>query len=192
MDLEEIRNKCIDYWVYVFKTPNNMYYVGYSGKKYTSQRWNPNAYSHNNDIQYYIEMYGWENFEKIVLVDGLTEEQALQWEDRLICMYTKLGCCLNKQRSGGNRTQQICDKENYERNRETILKQRTIYRKTHKEQINNYFQKLYQTPEHKIYFRVKNYNNKHPEQKLITAQEAKEMYLLTGYIPDFIKNNDLV
>ena len=98
--------KVTGWWVYVIKSPDNMYYPGYSGGKdgteQPEKRWYPSGYKETSLFPY-IEQFGWENLEKVVLIDGLTREQALKWEDRLICMYTKLGCCINKQRSGGNR-----------------------------------------------------------------------------------------
>lgn len=173
------------WWPYVIKTPNNMYYVGYSGgedgNKQPQKRWNPSNYK-TTKLYPYIEQFGWENLEKIVLIDGLTEDEAVKWEDKLICVYTKLGCCINKKRSG-----------NIERNIKQYQKQ---YRKDHKENKREYNQQYYKnflsTPEGKIYNRVNNYNRNHPDRKLITPTEAKEMYLLTGYIPDFIKNDDLI
>lgn len=92
--------KTTGYWVYVHRTPDNMCYVGYSGCKYLCQRWNPKMYA-SHSLQPYIQKYGWDNIEHLVVVDNLTYEQALYWEDRLIKMYTEIGCCINQIGSGG-------------------------------------------------------------------------------------------
>lgn len=162
--------KVTGWWVYVIKTSNNLYYPGCSGEKYVCHRWRQNRYC-GSSLELYIEQFGWENLEKIVLMDGLTKEQALQWEDKLICMYRQLGCCINKQRSGGIEK----DKKEYNK----------WYIKEHKEILNEKKRQKSWTPEGKIYQKVANYNRYHT--KIITPLEAKEMYLLTGYIPDFIK-----
>lgn len=169
------------YWVYVIKTPDNMYYVGFSGEKKCSDRWKPSHYNRKFSLKKYIEKYEWDDFQKMVITDGLTKEQALYWEDKLICMYRRLGCCINDIRSGW------------------ISKDKTQYRKcwddTHKEQRTMYGKKYRNkhknTTEFKIYNRVQAYNHYHPTKIIETALEAKNKYLEFGYIPNYIKTDDL-
>lgn len=47
------------------------------------------------------------------------------------------------------------------------------------------------TPEGKIYNRVCAFNHYHPDQIKETPLEAKQKYLQWGYIPDYIKSDDL-
>lgn len=47
------------------------------------------------------------------------------------------------------------------------------------------------TPEKLIYNRVMGFNRAHPDRMVETGKEAQRKYLETGYIPDYIKNNDL-
>lgn len=47
------------------------------------------------------------------------------------------------------------------------------------------------TPAGKIYNRVNAFIQRHPELAYETALEAKRKYLATGYIPNYIKNDDL-
>lgn len=155
--------KVTGWWVYVIKSLDNMYYPGCSGQKYVCGRWNPNGYR-RTELYPYIEQYGWDNLEKIVLIDGLTKEQALQWENRLIKMYQQLNCCINKKTSGGD--------------------SRTIQRLRSDSQKR--MSKLRELPEYKIYYKVDNYNHCHPDQIKETPLEAKRKYLESGYIPDYI------
>ena len=61
------------------------------------------------------------------------------------------------------------------------------WRENHKKIMRNRIS----TSEGKIYNRVNAFNHDHPDRAIETALEAKNKYLQTGYIPDYIKNNDL-
>lgn len=77
-------------------------------------------------------------------------------------------------------------------NKERIKEKGVEYYQTNKDEIRKKQKQYFSTNEGKIYMRVKNYNRYYPDRKLITPLEAKEMYILTGYIPNFIKNDDLL
>ena len=81
------------------------------------------------------------------------------------------------------------------------------YQKEHKEEISEYQKKHYKenrekirekqnkqtsSIEGRIYQRVANFNRLHPDKVIETPLEAKQKYLETGYIPNYIKNNDLI
>lgn len=51
--------------------------------------------------------------------------------------------------------------------------------------------KRLQTPEGKVYNRVSAYNQAHPGQEIETPLEAKRKYLESGYVPTYIKHDDL-
>ena len=194
------------YWCYCFIFPDGMFYIGCSGRKECWQRWQPQQYYHTTVLPY-IEKYGWDNIRKVVLCDCLTEEQALQLEDLLILEARRGGWCINKQRSN-EITKDNKYKQNYYFDNKTIIieKQKQYYQK-HKDERNNYEKKWYEknkeeikckfkkrntTPEGKIYNRVTNYNRLHPDCKIETPLEAKQKYLQFGYIPNYIKNNDIL
>lgn len=223
--------KTTGWWTYIIKTPNNMYYSGYgggrNGNEQPKERWKPNLYK-DKSLWAYIEEFGWESLEKIVLADNLTKEQALYLEDRLICMYRSIGRCINKRRSGlikkNNPHLYNVEKSKYywkthkeelkeksksyhKEHKEEILKQCEEYRKDHREELNNKQKEYYKnhsderkqyskqwrsTIEGRIYDRVHSFNQKHPDRKIETPLEAKQKYLQRGYIPNYIKNDDLV
>ena len=92
------------WWVYVLKTPDNKYYTGYSGgntgAKQPKKRFQPSLYK-TTALYRYIEQFGWDKIEKLIVKDKLTKVEAIKLEDKLICMYRNLGCCINKTNSGG-------------------------------------------------------------------------------------------
>lgn len=242
--------KVTGWWVYIIKTPNDMYYPGYSGgkdgNKQCRKRWNQNSYK-ETALSPYIEEYGWDNLEKIVVVDGLTEDEAVKWEGVLIKLYRSMGCCINKQRSGNITKNNDYKHLLYLEHRDEILERVTKYREEHqddikiknhiyyeehKEEIKNKRRKYYEEhkeeikikqdnpelknekkkymgeyhrreeykikqrdrrhqPEFKIYDRVLVFNCRHPDRITETPLEAKNKYLEYGYIPTYIKSDDL-
>lgn len=189
------------YMVYAHITPNGLYYIGIS-KQQPCKRWQPKLYK-DTILAPYTEQYGWENIEHKVLCDGLTKKEAEQWEDRIIQALSMNGLCINKQRSGGyarddtKTYMQVYYKQYRQEHKEELKAYKKDYNKQyhqeHKEGIKAY-KKQYDkqrlsTPEGKIYNRVKSYNQRHTP--IETPMEAKQRYLATGYIPNYIKNNDL-
>lgn len=186
--------KVTGWWVYVHRTPNGMYYVGYSGgedgTKQINARWYPTLYK-STTLYPYIKQYGWKNIKHLIVIDNLTEDEALHWEDKLICMYKQMGCCINKYRSNRKSQTKEYKKQYYQNNKNKIIEKNTLYNEKHREEKIEYYKKLRSTPEGKIYVRVTNYNRLHPDRIQETPLEAKQKYLQWGYIPDYIKNDDL-
>lgn len=215
------------HWVYgAIVIPIKEIYIGMSGKKYTSQRWQPSLYK-GITLQPYIQQYGWENIHFFVFKDGLTKKQAEQLEDLLITQAKLDNWCINKQGSGGKRRDNPAeyykqyqdnhreeikevkkqyynnhkeekkqyDKQHYQERKDKIRECQKQYYQTHKEEKKQYDKQYNKqrnsTPAGKIYNRVKNHNRYHPDQIVETPLEARQKYLETGYIPNYIKNNDL-
>lgn len=142
--------KTNDYYVYVHLLPNTLKYYGKS-KQSPSQRFKPELYRETCLLPY-IEQYGWDKIEHIIIQDGLTELEAKRLETNLIIEGWKKGDCIN-----------------------LIL---SIPPKS-------------SSPEQKIYNRVGTFNYLHPDKMIETPLEARRKYFATGYIPNYIKNNDL-
>lgn len=186
------------WWCYCLIFPDGMFYIGYSGRK-CCNRWKKNSYIKRYP---FIEQYNWSDIRKVVLKDGLTKEQAKLLEDLLIIEARKGGWCINKERSGGNRRVEWelenpnYNKQYYESHKKEIYLKHKQHRQSNKEKINEWYRQYYKkqrlTPEGRIYDRVKTHNKRHPDQIKETPLEARNKYLEYGYIPSYIKNDDLV
>lgn len=134
------------WWVYSIKIPSiNKYYIGVSGRKECSQRWNKSSYK-GMALEPYLNE--WDSMEKTVLVDNLTKEQSYQYEDNIIRALKMNDLCINTNRSGlitddinayhkqhyENDTEfrereKERSKQWYENNKEKILEQQRQYKK---------------------------------------------------------------
>lgn len=68
---------------------NNKKYIGITSQS-VSRRWRPEGQGYKNCVAFYraIQKYGWDNFEHIILNEGLTEYEAKKEESRLIAFYS--------------------------------------------------------------------------------------------------------
>ena len=123
-----------NYSVYQHVTPDGMYYFGQTQN--VERRWRNNGAGYKTTaLQPYIEKFGWDNIQHIVLFKDQTKENALFIENFLIETAQEDGVCINKQRSGlvskEEGYQQQISKQYYETNKE----QKQQYYETNKEQI---------------------------------------------------------
>ena len=133
--------------VYQHVTPNKMYYFGTTQN--VERRWSNNGAEYKGTaLQPYIEKFGWDNIQHIVLFRDQTRENALWIEDFLIETAREDGVCINKQRSGliskedgYNKNQ---SKQYYETNKQQILEQKQQYYETNKQQILEQKQQYYE------------------------------------------------
>lgn len=84
------------------------------------------------------------------------------------------------------------NKQRYQEHKEEILEKQKQYNKEHREEKIEYLRNWRSSPAGKIYNRVNSFNQRHPDSKTETPKEARQKYLETGYIPSYIKNNDLI
>lgn len=196
-----------NYKLYAHITTDWLIYIGYTKQK-CYRRWQSNQYI-NTALEPYIKRDGWKNIKHILIQDELTKKQAEILEDLLIKQATIDGWCINKRRSGGIRRDNPKEyhKQWYLNHKEEQNEYVKQYAVEHKEELKQYHQQYWQnrreehisylkqrrlTPEGKIYTRVTNFNRLHPNEIIETPLEAKQKYLETGYIPTYIKNNDLI
>ena len=146
------------YVVYQHVTPDGMYYFGQTND--IKRRWRNNGAEYKKtSLQPYIEKFGWENIQHIVLFRDQTRENALWIEDFLITTAREDGVCINKQRSGlvskeedydKNQSKQYYEqnkdkfKEYYEENKQQILDKKQQYYEENKQQILEQKQQYYQ------------------------------------------------
>ena len=88
-----------NYSVYQHVTPDGMYYFGQTQN--VKKRWSNNGAGYKGTALYpYIEKFGWDNIQHIVLFRDQTKENALWIENFLIETAREDGVCINKNRSG--------------------------------------------------------------------------------------------
>ena len=143
-----------NYSVYQHVTPDGMYYFGQTSN--IKRRWSNNGAKYKKtSLQPYIEKFGWENIQHIVLFRDQTRENALWIEDFLITTAREDRVCINKQRSGliskeeGYKQEYYEEnkdkfKEYYEENKEQIKEQHKQYRERNKDKSQEYNRQYYQ------------------------------------------------
>ena len=145
-----------DYSVYDHITPDGMHYYGTTNN--IKRRWGYNGiYYKGTTLQPYIEKYGWQNIQHIVLFETLSKEDALSIEDSLIVSGWEKENCINQRRSGyvskeegyhreyqrsdyqreyQREYQQTYQREYYQKNREKRLEQRREHYQKNRDEIN--------------------------------------------------------
>ena len=187
-----------NYSVYQHVTPDGFFYFGATSN--IKRRWSGNGSLYKGTSLYpYIEKFGWDNIQHIVLFRDQTRENALWIEDFLITTAQEDGVCINKKRSGN-----ISKEEDYYRDydqkrsgkrrgyqreyyREYREKNKDKYReyqreyqqdyyKQNKDKLNQY-QREYQQQNKD---RIREYNRQRYQRK----KEEKQFREL-GYVPLF-------
>ena len=126
-----------NYSVYQHVTPDGMYYFGATNN--IKRRWSRNGAEYKGTaLQPYIEKFGWDNIQHIVLFKDQTKENALWIEDFLIETAREDGACINKQRSGliskEEGYNQDRNQKYYEQNKDRIREYRREYNREYYEQ----------------------------------------------------------
>lgn len=152
------------YIVYVHITPDGMHYYGVTSN--IKHRWSSNGCMYKHSSLYpYIEKFGWDNIQHIILFENLSKEDALKIEDSLILSGWEKGNCINKQRSGNVSKEDDYNKNQMkylrEHNREDEIKKQKQYYEDNKDKKRKY---------------QREYNRRKKEEK-----QFKEL----GYIPLF-------
>ena len=129
------------YVVYQHVTPDEMYYFGQTQN--VERRWSNNGAGYKGTSLYpYIEKYGWENIQHIILFRDQTKEDALWIEDFLITTAQEDGVCINKYRSGNISKEEEYNKNQMkylrEHNREDEIKKQKQYYEQNKDKISEY------------------------------------------------------
>ena len=128
-----------NYSVYQHVTPDGMYYFG--ATQNVEQRWEGNGCHYKRTaLQPYIEKYGWDNIQHIVLFRDQTKENALWIEDFLITTAQEDGVCINKQRSGLVSKEEGYQQQYREQNKQQILEQQKQYYEQNKDKKRQYYE----------------------------------------------------
>ena len=98
---EEMEEKKLNnYIVYKHISPNGKEYVGMT--RNLKKRWEGNgcSYKKNSEFRNDIMKYGWDNFQHIIIKDGLSVDEASKLEDELIVNAMNRGVAYNISRGG--------------------------------------------------------------------------------------------
>ena len=165
-----------NYSVYQHVTPDGLYYFG--ATQNVERRWRNNGAEYKRTaLQPYIEKFGWENIQHIVLFRDQTRENALWIENFLIETAREDGVCINKQRSGLVSKEEGYDKKQskqyYETNKDNIKEQHKQYYETNKEQILEQQKQYYQKNKDEILEWRQDYYQKNREKEL---EQSRQRY----------------
>ena len=195
-----------NYSVYQHVTPDGMHYYGATNN--IKRRWEGNGRLYKTTaLQPYIEKYGWNNIQHIILFENQSKEDALKIEDSLIISGWEKGNCINQQRSGNiskeegyyreyrreyreeNREkyneyqreyQREYHREYREQNKDEFRKYQREYRRKNKDKINEYYRQRYQ--ENLSKNREK---NRIKQQKYYQRKKEEKQFRELGYVPLF-------
>ena len=79
------------YSVYIHTSPSGKKYIGITSMKPPEKRWlNGHGYSHNTHFSNAIKKYGWNNFKHEIILENLSEEEAIKMERQLIAEYNTM------------------------------------------------------------------------------------------------------
>ena len=173
-----------NYSVYQHVTPDGMYYFGQTNN--IKRRWSNNGARYKGTaLQPYIEKYGWDNIQHIVLFKDQTKGNALWIENFLIETAREDGVCINKQRSGliskeegyyqeyyeQNKEQILeCRQQRYQKNRDEILEQQKQYYEENKQQIRDKKQQYYEENKDKF----KEYYEENKQQRIEYQRQYRQ------------------
>ena len=181
-----------NYSVYQHVTPDGLYYFGQTND--IKRRWSGNGIRYKGTSLYpYIEKYGWDNIQHIVLFRDQTKDNALWIEDFLIETAREDGVCINQRRSGlvskeegykqrqqkqyreQNKEQILEQKQQYyEQNKEQIREQQKQYREQNKEQIKKQQQQYYEQNKQQIKKQKQQYYEQNKQQRREYQRQYRE------------------
>ena len=152
-----------NYSVYQHVTPDGMYYFGQTQN--VERRWSNNGAEYKRTtLQPYIEKFGWDNIQHLVLFKDQTKENALWIENFLIETAREDGVCINKQRSGNVSKEEGYFQQYYEQNKEQILEQNKQYYEQNKEQIREYQREYQREYKEQNKDKIREYNREYYRQ----------------------------
>ena len=179
-----------NYSVYQHVTPDGMHYFGQTQN--VEQRWRNNGAGYKETALYpYIEKFGWNNIQHIVLFENQSKEDALKIEDSLIISGWEKGNCINKRRSGNIRKKdwyrQQKSKQYYEQNKQQIRGQHKQYYEENKQQILEQKQQYYEENKDKKqqYYEENKQQRREYQRQYYQRKKKEKQFKEFGCLPLF-------
>ena len=149
-----------------------MHYYGVTNNP--KQRWSSNGIQYRDTSLYtYIEKFGWDNIQHIVLYENLTYEDALKIEDSLIISGWEKGNCINKRRSGLVSKDDVYIRE-YQR--EYHREYHREYREENREKYNEYHREYREENREKILEYQRQYRKRKKLEKQLKEVETTPLF----------------
>ena len=166
-----------NYSVYQHVTPDGLHYFGQTNN--IKRRWSSNGIHYKETALYpYIEKFGWDNIQHIVLFRDQTRENALWIENFLIETAREDGVCINKQRSGLVSKEEGYDQQKskyyYEQNKDKILEKQKQYYETNKDKILEHHREYKEQNKDKIRIQQKQYREQNKDKFKEYYEENKD------------------
>ena len=175
-----------NYSVYQHVTPDNMHYFGQTNN--IKRRWRNNGAKYKKtSLQPYIEKFGWDNIQHIVLFENQSKEDALSIEDSLIISGWEKGNCINQQRSGLVSKEEGYKQEYYQQNKQQIQEQNKQYYEENKQQIREQQKQYYEENKDKIkqYYEENKQQKREYQRQYYQRKKEEKQFKEFGYIPLF-------
>ena len=148
-----------NYSVYQHVTPDGDYYFGATND--IKRRWRNNGAEYKTTSLYpYIEKFGWDNIQHIILFENQSKENALWIEDFLITTAREDGVCINKQRSGLITKEEGYCQEYYKQNKEKFKE----YNEQNKNKIREYQREYQREYKEQNKDKIREYNREYQRQ----------------------------
>ena len=163
-----------NYSVYQHVTPDGMYYFGQTNN--IKRRWRNNGAEYKGTtLQPYIEKFGWNNIQHIILFRDQTRENALWIENFLIETAREDGVCINKQRSGNISKEEDYYRDYDQKRSEKRREYKREYYEEHRDEILEQRRQRYQKNRDKILEQNRQYRQRKKLEKQL--KEAVETTL---------------
>ena len=164
-----------NYSVYQHVTPDNMYYFGQTQN--VERRWRNNGVEYKRTaLQPYIEKFGWDNIQHIVLFRDQTRENALWIEDFLITTAQEDGVCINQRRSGLVSKEEGYNQEYYEQNKQQRREYQREYQRKNKDKVLEYKREYKRKNKDKVLEYKREYQRQYYQRKKQQIREQQKQY----------------
>ena len=164
-----------EYFIYMHKNKQNgKIYIGQT--KSLKDRWKASAYENCTRFYNAIKCYGWDNFQHIVLQEGLTLEEANQKQTYYIQLYNTINQNFGYNLSKGGDNKQFLSQETFQKlsNKSLQLWQQEQYRqKQHQARLKSWQNNI----ERKTKLSNRVSGEKNPRARKIQCIETGEIFL---------------
>ena len=169
-----------NYSVYQHVTPDGFFYFGQTDN--IKRRWSNNGARYKGTSLYpYIEKFGWDNIQHIVLFKDQTRENALWIEGFLIETAREDGVCINQQRSGLISKEEGYQQEYCQKNKDKKQEYDKQYYEKNKDKKHQYYEQN-KDKKHQYYEQNKQQKREY-QRKYYKRKKEEKQFKELGCLP---------